>query len=208
MSRPTALRAALERGDQIIVAVDELLKRQSHRGGTRVGLVLAFLSMVMEHHLAFLLLVRSSYFGAALALMRSQIESLIRMLWIARCATDYHVKQIGANKDYEFPPTRLMAETIDTVYRTGGFFVRLKKGAWNHLCDYTHTGMRQVFRRFKGRTIEPNYSPQSMLTATNMVNAAMLMAGAAVFELMGYQDELKEVKRLMAAYDLLEGPVR
>lgn len=100
-----------------------------------------------------------------------------------------------------------MADAIDTVYRTGGFFGRLKKGTWKHLCDFTHTGMRQVFRRFKGKTIEPNYTPQIMLTATNMVNAAVLLAGAALFELMGYQDELREVNRLMAEYGLLETPV-
>src|SRR5216684_1503468 len=96
MSRPKTLHAALQRGEQIGVAVDELLKRQSHKGGKRVGLVLAFMSMVTEYQLAFLLLVRSNYFGAALALIRSQMESLIRMCWIARCATDYQVKQIGA----------------------------------------------------------------------------------------------------------------
>jgi hypothetical protein len=68
--------------------------------------------------------------------------------------------------------------------------------------------MRQIFRRFKGKTIEENYAPQTMLTATNMVNAAMLLAGAALFELIGYQDELKEVERLMADHDLFEGPVQ
>ena len=207
MSRPVTLHAALKRGEQISVAVDELLKRQSHRGGKRVGLVLSLVSMVTEHQLAFLLLVRSNYFGAALALIRSQMESLIRMLWTARCATDYQVNQIGADEDYEFPLPRLMAEAIDTVYRTGGFFSRLKQGTWKHLCDFTHTGVRQVFRRFKGKTIEPNYTPQIMLTATNMVNAAVLLAGAALFDLMGYQDELREVNRLMAEYGLLERPV-
>jgi hypothetical protein len=208
MSRPLALNAALERGDQIVVAVDELIKRQSHTGRMRVGIVLAYISMVTEHQLAFLLLVRSNYFGAALALMRSQMESLIRMLWIARCATDTQVKEAATNKDYKFPCAGFMAEAIDKVYSTGGFFVRLKKGTWNTLCDFTHTGMRQVFRRFKGRIIEPNYSPQSLLTATNLVNSAILLAGAAFFELMGYQDEQTAVQRLMADYDLVDGSVQ
>ena len=164
--------------------------------------------MVMEHQLAFLLLMRSNYYGAALALIRSQMESLIRMLWIARCATDYQVNQIGANRGFEFPTLRLMTEAIDTAYRTGGFFGRLKSGTWKLLCDFTHTGMRQVFRRFKGKIIEPNYTPTSMLTATNMVNAAVLLAGAALFEQMGYQEELTAIKHLMADYDLFKTAIQ
>jgi hypothetical protein len=112
----------------------------------RVDLVLAFMSMITEYQLAFLLLVRSNYFGAALALIRSQIESLIRMLWIAKCATDHQVNEIRKNRDYEFLFSGLMADSIDAAYRTGGFFGQLKKGAWKLLCDFTHTGMHQVYR--------------------------------------------------------------
>jgi len=209
MRRPTTLDAALERGDQIVVAVDELLKRrQSHSGQRRTGLVLAYISIVEEHHLAFLLLVRSNYFGSAMALVRPQIDSLIRMLWIARCATDDQVKdiwnKIATNEDHKFPCLRQMTDEIDSTYVTGGFFSCLKKNAWKLMCDFTHTGVRQIRLRFKGKTIEPNYSPQAMLAATNMVNAAMLMAAGGFFELMGYEDELTEVKLMMYDYDMVD----
>lgn len=206
------LGAALERGDQIVVAVDELLKRRSHTWRRRVALLLAYISMVEEHQLAFLLLVRSNYFGSALSLVRLQMEGLIRMLWIARCATDDQIKAIvrpmATNKDYKFPRTPSMIKEIDSIYQTGGFFTCLEKNAWALMCDLTHTGVRQTRLRFKGRTIEPNYPPQAMLAATNMVNVAMLMAAAGFFELMGYEDELTEVKRMMRDYDLVEVSVQ
>ena len=191
------------------MTIDGLLKRrQSHSGQWRTGLVLAYISIVEEHHLAFLLLIRSHYFGSAMALVRSQIESLIRMLWIARCATDDQVKAIGnkvaINKDYEFPCPRQMTDEIDSTYVTGGFFSCLKKNAWKLMCDFTHTGVRQIRLRFKGRTIESSYSLQAMLAATNMVNVAMLIAAAGFFELMGYEEELSEVKLLMHDYDLMD----
>jgi hypothetical protein len=88
MARPATLADALQRGDQVAAAVDRLLGRQSHTGDARVGLVLAYVSVVAEHQLAFLLLVRSGYHGFALVLLRAHTEAMVRMLWMTRCIPD------------------------------------------------------------------------------------------------------------------------
>ncbi len=202
MARPVTLADALERGDQVAATVDRLLKRQPHSGHTRVGLVLVYLSIVAEHQLGFLLLVRSDYRGSALVLLRAQTEALVRMLWITRCIPDAQLENIIGNKNYEFPTFLEMAEAVDRANRTGGFFSNLKRRTWKDLCDFAHGGLRQIHRRFKGRTIEPNYPPQGALAATNLVNISVLLAAGGFFEFMGYDYELTEIKDMMHDYDL------
>src|SRR5579863_6447649 len=69
----------------------------------RSTLVLAYVSIALEHHHAISTLVKANLKGSALALMRSQLESFMRGMWAATLATDQQVTAISQQGDEPFP---------------------------------------------------------------------------------------------------------
>jgi hypothetical protein len=89
--------------------------------------VAAFIDQAFEHHAAIILLIRSSLFGSAFALLRLLVEIVVRGVWIATCATDAQIKKFR-EKDEIDPSFGEMAKAIDTTCGID-FFQNLKTSA-------------------------------------------------------------------------------
>jgi hypothetical protein len=92
-----------------------------------------------EHHHSIVTLTNKGVPSSAFALLRPQLETYIRSLWLFNCATE---KQVGAFLEEEQPPsiTNMLKalEGLDTF--KDGRLSTLKSDVWGLFCDFVHGG--------------------------------------------------------------------
>jgi hypothetical protein len=107
-------------------------------------------------------------------LVRSFYEALYRAHWIIGCASEKQIDEVLKGKDI-FPKMYEMVEKIDTAFGIGDFFQNIKKNSWGPMNDYTHSGIRQIGRRFKYDAVEPNYETGEIVEVLNGINVALML---------------------------------
>ena len=68
------------------------------------------------------------------------------------------------------------------------------------MCDYTHSGARQMTRRFTNGELKPNYTEDEIHEAINATNAALMLLSTQVFLKMGRVREAEEALQLLIEY--------
>jgi len=148
-----------------------------YEGGVRWGALLSSFDVVVEHHKAIIGLVRAGLYRSAFALVRAIVETCYRGHWLARCASDMQIRKLIRNKS-RFPSMKQMADEVDRALDTEGLYRGLlEEDRWDAMCDYTHTGARQLSKRSLGARIQPNYSDEEVISVIGVSTSAMLMFG-------------------------------
>ena len=161
--------------------------------------LLAYHSIMAEHHDAIWLLIQNGLHGSAFALVRSFYEPLYRAHWIIGCATDKQIDEVLKGKDI-FPKMYEMVEKIDTAFGIGDFFQDIKKNSWGPMNDYTHSGIRQIGRRFKHYAVEPNYETGEIVEVLNGINVALMLMAIVFFKTFGKIEAASEVEKMLNEY--------
>jgi hypothetical protein len=156
--------------------------------------VAAFIDQAFEHHTATILLIRSSLFGSAFALLRSIVEIVVRGVWIATCATDAQIKKFR-EKDEIDPSFGEMSKAIDAKCGID-FFHDLKTKSWDALNSYTHTGALQLGRRFNGNKLEPSYREGEKIEVIPMSTTMLLMIVRPFLAKHGHNNEAAEIDQI------------
>ncbi|HET9183497.1 MAG TPA: hypothetical protein VFP59_15280 [Candidatus Angelobacter sp.] len=192
----------LNRVEQVIEQTKGVLARHGFPDDLRTVMVIGFITQMIEHHEAMLLLVRNEKVGSAFALARSVFESMYRGLWINACATN---EQIAAfEQDDELPVNMTqMARAIDELHQAQGFFTDLKNRGWAGLCSYTHTGLLQLGRRFTDDNVGPSYRDGEIFEVTTTVTTCILLLVGRFLIVQNHGDDSREVEALNRTY----GPV-
>lgn len=133
------------------------LKDTEFPSNPRNDLVLAYLAIALEHQHAICNLIGLGLFGSALALLRSQLESAFRGLWVNLIATDEQVVAIREKGAEPFPRFKEMAKELDARYGSGGWLSSFVD-SWAALNGYTHSGLEQLGRPFRADgNLAPSY---------------------------------------------------
>lgn len=125
----------------------------------------------------------------------SAVERTGRANWVIGCATDDEVRKIAA-KDFEFPGMSDLVSACDKALGTAQFFQTIKKQAWKAMNSYTHSGIRQLTRRFSAGKVEPNYSDGEIKEVIDATTTTMLLQGRLFCAAVGKQKEADQVERL------------
>jgi hypothetical protein len=112
----------------------------------RSNLVFAYIAMMLEHQEAIIELVRLGLTGSALALIRSQLETACRGLWVNLIADDAEIKAIHDGKK-PFPKFKAMIQSLDKTYAMNGFLLKYADH-WKILNGFAHSGTEQLYFRF------------------------------------------------------------
>jgi hypothetical protein len=168
----------------------------------RTTTVIGFISILVEHQEAFLLLVMHDMVGSAFALGRPIVEGMYRALWLNVCATDDDLKRFNEKDEIDLTLAQ-MADAIDPAHNVGDFFADFKKRAWKALNSYTHTGMLQIGRRFKGHEVVNSYSEGEIYELTTTVTTCVLVVISRFLAKQGHADDAKAIDALLETY----GPV-
>ncbi|HKI51610.1 MAG TPA: hypothetical protein VJ995_06020 [Geothermobacteraceae bacterium] len=162
--------------------------------------LVAYHSILAEHHSAIFLLIQNDLCGSAFALARPVYEILYRAHWVAACADEKQIEGIFEDKDI-FPKMHDLVSQIDSAFNTGDFWRTIKKNSWSPMNDYTHSGIRQIGRRFKDNQVNQNYETGEILELLNGSNIALLLIANLFFSFFKKEYACSEVQEIILNYN-------
>ncbi len=184
------IKSANEFGDRIEDLV--IAKRQCPTGDSN-RLLMAYWSLIFEFHRSVLCLISHKFFGAAFALVRPIVESVVRA----------HVVIIGSEKNLRLlrndqyrADLSTVGKEIDAAFGTGDFFEKFLQGARNALHSYTHAGIMQVGRRFSGSDLTANYSEDEIVEVIRATSSAVFLVNNLVTKHLGFEEEWRQCNKL------------
>jgi hypothetical protein len=196
----TEIISIIEKGKHIKRTIAGMVTKYEYPQGDKNSLLIAYHSILAEHHGAIHLLIENQLYGSAFALVRAFYEPLYRAHWVNACATEKQIEEIIKGKDIP-PDMKTMVEEIDLKYGTGSFWQVVKKNSWTAMNDYTHSGMRQIARRFVRDEVEPNYDVVEIKEVLDGTNVALLLMALFFFNVYKKPDEIKAVEKMILEYN-------
>jgi hypothetical protein len=174
-----------------------VLARGQAPTGDRNTLLMAYWSLVFELQKGVLCLMQYKFYGAAFALVRPIIETVVRA----------HVAVMGSADDLrklhsDEYRTNLatVGQEIDAAFGTEGFFENFLNGARTALHSYTHAGLMQLGRRFSGTDLVANYREAEIVEVIRTCTSSVFMVNNLVTKHLGFEAEWKQNTDLFAEW--------
>jgi len=188
------------RGAEIRSRLRELFEQdEAYPGDLKSMWLVGSVDLALEQHEAIWRLQEQKLTGAAFALLRPLIDTVLRALWLnKRVTTEAQVKRAWRDKNV-FPTSAKMRAEIGESYRHDGTFKRLGR-VWSALCSYTHSGGRQISRRFTDHDVKPSYSDIEIAQALNLATIALLLLSGTFFNSIGCPWEAEQTLTLLVDY--------
>ena len=181
----------------------ELINGAKFGNTEKQTLFLSYFDMNEEHLRAIQLLFTNNCNGSAFALVRTFYETFFRALWMNAYASLEEVEKIR-NDNFNFTKDNgTMSSKIDKLdeYYTGTtFFKDLKNGAWGIMSDFTHSGSKQLARRWKEDKLEPNYTDNEILEVITEITKTHLWFTDILLRIHGYQEKSNKVFNIYTQY--------
>lgn len=189
----------ITKGEELKNKIGSMVLKHTYENTDRLRIISAYFSMLVEHHGAIHLLIKKELTGSAFTLVRPLHEILFRSHWIYGCATDCEVEKLIEGENI-FPKMPDMVNQLDAAYRTDDFWTSLKNASWAAMNDYTHSGIRQLNRRFKEGGINPNYDEAEIIEVLNGTNVALLIMAFFFFNANKMQKESLAIRNMILNY--------
>lgn len=140
----------------------------------------ACFAVAQEHHQSIVLLAAHHRFASGFALVRVAFDAHIRGEWLRLCATEQQVSFFVANGELKGTGF-LISEIEKNPAYPEPLLSRYKTQEYKLLCDYTHTGGRQIQQWRVTTAIESNYAFDEIMKviATSQSIALMSLLGIA-----------------------------
>jgi hypothetical protein len=193
------LKEHLTRCEKVMQAAKPILAVHKFPTDSRTLTVIGFISVIIEHQEAIVMLVHRDMPGSASALFRPVVEGAYRALWINLPATDAEVEKF-VTKDEIDVTFGGIATALDTAYGMVDFFQNFKTRAWKHLNSYTHGGMHQIGRRFLNGEVANNYREEELYELTTSVTTIVLLTIAIFLKKYGHAESGGQIDALMETY--------
>jgi hypothetical protein len=193
------LKEHLIRCEKAVQGIKPILGQHGFTADNRNLTVIGFISWLIEHHEAILLLTMHDMPGSASALLRPVVEGSYRALWINLPATDEEVKTFN-DKDKIDLKFGDIAAALDAAYNMAGFFEGLKDRTWKHLNSYTHGGMLQIGRRFTKDEVANNYTDDEIYEMTTTATTVILLTVSSFLKRNGHNDSGEMIQGFLETY--------
>ena len=180
---------ALAQADQVRQSLRKALDGE-YSDDERTVFAVAYTDVSMETHEAIGALVRARLYGPAFALWRTIFEVLFKSHWVNKCATDKQIRKLRQTEKFDFPGVQSIVDAVDQAYGTSGFFGAIKKQGWGTMNGFTHSGVHQLSRRFKGSVVEPSYKESEVVEIITSSTAAIVQQGLFLANV-GQKDDVK-----------------
>lgn len=189
----------IDKGRNLKRKIGGMVTKHGYPNGNKNRILLGYHIIMVEHHDAIHLLIQNKLYGSAFALVRALYEPLYRAHWVNACATDNQIDKIIKGKNV-FPKMKEMAEEIDNAYGTDDFWQMIKTNSWSAMNDYTHSGMRQLSRRFVENEVAPNYELGEVVEVLDGTNMALLLMALFFFNVYKKTEEIKVIRQMIMEY--------
>lgn len=181
--------------NQVIDKINQIFDEKILGNTEKQTLFLAYYNLDIEHIHSIYLLIQNNFNGSALALVRAFYETFYRALWMYAFATDEEVEKIRNDK-FEFKNMGSKILELDDFYTGSELFKNMKKGTWNIMSDYAHSGTCQLSRRWTNGNLTPNYSDNEILEVLIETRSILILFAYFLADIHGFDDE--EVLELLA----------
>jgi len=148
-------------------------------GTRRTRIAATCFGVAQEHHHAIVVLLETNLKSSAFALVRAVYEAYVRGLWLAHCANDAELETFSTGVEPPKMDTMLSAIECTGVF-AGGELSQIKTQNWRSMCDYAHSGSRQVQRWNTSDIITPNHSVEEIDEILGFTNTLMLLSAVSV----------------------------
>jgi len=172
---------------------DLVLAKGQAPTGDRNTLLLAYWSLAFEFHRAILCLIDHKFYGAAFALVRPIVEATIRA-HVATLGSEEDLKKLHSDKYKTNFDT--VGKEIDAAFHTQNLFENFLTKARKALHSYTHVGMLQLGRRFKGTDLVINFNEGEIVEVIHTSTSAVFMVNNLVAKHFGFEDEWQKNNEL------------
>jgi hypothetical protein len=195
------VRQEIEKATDFGQALEELIVAKGTitlgSAGDRDKLLLAYWSLINDYFKGILALMRAELYGGAFALLRPLVEAQVRA----------HVALIGSEEDLARIKNdtytvnfRTIGAQIDAAFELDGFFERFLEGARGALHSFTHSGLSQLGRRFKGDDLQAHYDDGEIVEVIRSSSSAVFMVTNLVTNHFKFERERGRVNELFVAW--------
>lgn len=161
--------------------------------GDRDKLLLAYWSLVLDLDKSILGLIGNKFYGGAFALLRPLVEAEVRA-HVVLISSDDVVTSVKADK-YAVNFKEVGAQ-IDAAFQLNGYFDKFLNGARGALHSFTHSGLSQLGRRFKGNDLIAHYEDGEIIEVIHTSTAGTWMVTNLVAKHFKFQEEAKTIDAL------------
>lgn len=187
----------------IFSGINRLLAHKSFYLDDRKIISVASFSASLEYHAALWLLCENNRVGAAANLLRSQVESYAKGVWVLYCGSDADVE--AAHNDELSLGMKKLSLDLESKKVPGWEDVKeVKDSFWSILCGYTHTGKPQLARRFTGSNISPNYDEGFVKSVLNFGDLIAFKSLLELLKLSNSDDSEAELRSLIDSSKFLQ----
>jgi hypothetical protein len=177
---------------QLLVGKPCLLKSERER------FLMAYWDMLFDYHHGILVLFQYRCEGAAFALARIVVETLLRA-HIAVKGTEQQLQILRKDRPLRFNDENI--SSVDEVFDLEGLFGNmLTPEVRGVLHSFAHSGASHVERRFTGDSLLANYSDDEIRELIRSATAAAFMLTSLTTAHLGLQDEWKKANELYNDY--------
>jgi hypothetical protein len=159
----------------------------------RDRLLLAHWALAFDLDKSILALMRLKFYGGAFALLRPLIEAQIRA-HIVLMGSSNDVSQIKDDK-YNVNFSTIGAE-IDKNFALHGYYEKFLNGATGALHSFTHSGLSQLGRRFKGDDLAAHYDNGEIIEVIHTATTAVFFVNILVTKHFKFENEWKRTGEL------------
>lgn len=148
-------------------------------------------SLVLDHHIAAILLIEHGRYSSAAALMRLHFDTYIRGCWLAYIANGEAVTRFEKGK---LPTFVKMIEALETHEAfNSGALRNMKERNWSILSDFAHSGIQQITRNLNKDFIDQSYSVHEVQEILRQTGSFALLSAAQIGVLSNNHDLVQDV---------------
>lgn len=198
---PAKLESFISKSDEVAAWLNQHAYDFHLSNEPRGRIAASYFYVTLEHHKSIVLLASRGYFASAFALVRILLEAYVKGLWILSVASptdlDALVKKGRVKKDM----AKMVKEIENHKENNVGMLSMIKSKAWSGLSDYVHTGMVQLSRHIKNKTIEPNFTEKEIMQMLNLANGYGLVAGLLMNSVSGSTNRSDQFDNKIVEYN-------
>lgn len=196
--RTVSVQSELDSARRLGQQLEELVVKQGQcPDDDRNILLIGYWALLVDFHRGILILIPNALCGSAFALVRPSMEALVRAHIAVRGPAD-DVKRLQQD-DYR-TNFATIGPWIDTEFGTEHLFTNFLGHARDALHSFTHAGISQLGRRFKGHDLTPTYHDGEIIEVIRVCTSAVWMVTNLVTKHLGFADEAKKAEELYLAW--------
>jgi len=177
--------------EQLVVQHEPLVLDE--RGALLVG----HWNLMIEYHTAITLLLKNELCGSAFALVRPMVEAWLGAHLVV--SADNKVVE-SIRKDTYRTNFEDVSSQIDEAFNLSFFKGTLNKRVQKAMHSYTHSGLRQIARRFEGTTIKQSFTDAEKWDTVRLSTLALAMTTVLVTKTLRFDVEWTAANHLCSAY--------